>query len=167
MKAFNILLNTRLEAKITDFGLLKAFNNDGDTHVSTARVVGTHGYLDPEYHAMLQLTNKSDVFILGVVLLEIVTRQPAILNDLEPTSIIQWTRQRLARGNIEGVVDTRMHDDHDVNGVWKVADTALKCTVQAAEQRPSMTEVVALLHECLELEAARNPHECMVLHGGE
>ncbi|KAM3411906.1 hypothetical protein ACQJBY_003527 [Aegilops geniculata] len=156
VKTSNILLNTRLEAKIADFGLLKAFNNDGDTHVSTARLVGTHGYLDPEYHATLHLTNKSDVFSFGVVLLEIVTGQPPILNGPEPTSIIQWTRQRLARGNIEGVVDTRMHGDHDVNGVWKVADTALKCTAQAAEQRPSMTEVVALLHECLELEAARN-----------
>uniref|UniRef100_A0A8R7R7N4 Protein kinase domain-containing protein n=1 Tax=Triticum urartu TaxID=4572 RepID=A0A8R7R7N4_TRIUA len=112
--------------------------------------------MDPEYYATLQLTNKSDVFSFGVVLLEIVTGQPAILNDPEPTSIIQWTRQRLARGNIEGVVDTSMHGEHDVNGIWKVGDTALKCTAQAAEQRPTMTDVVALLHECLELEAERN-----------
>ncbi|KAF6991205.1 hypothetical protein CFC21_008316 [Triticum aestivum] len=156
VKTSNILLNAKLEAKIADFGLLKAFNNDCDTHVSTARVIGTPGYLDPEYNATFQLTNKSDVFSFGVVLLEIVTGKPPLLNNPESMSIIHWTRQRLARGNIEDVVDTRMHDDHDVNGVWKVADTALKCTAQAAEQRPSMTEVVALLHECLELEAAHN-----------
>ncbi|VAH22188.1 unnamed protein product [Triticum turgidum subsp. durum] len=48
VKTSNILLNTNLEAKIADFGLLKAFNNDSDTHVSTARVVGTPVYVDPE-----------------------------------------------------------------------------------------------------------------------
>ncbi|KAI5019605.1 hypothetical protein ZWY2020_044493 [Hordeum vulgare] len=101
VKTSNILLNAKLQAKIADFGLLKAFNNNCDTHVSTARVVGTPGYLDPVYYTTFQLTNKSDVFSFGVVLLEIVTGQPPLLNDPEPTSIIQWTRQRLARGNIE------------------------------------------------------------------
>jgi hypothetical protein len=53
------------------------------------------------------------------------------------------------------MVDARMCGDHDVNSVWKVIDTALKCTSQIPEERPTMTEVVALLKECLELEAAR------------
>ena len=48
VKTSNILLNANLEAKIADFGLLKAFNCDDDTHVSTARLVGTHGYIAPE-----------------------------------------------------------------------------------------------------------------------
>jgi serine/threonine protein kinase len=48
VKTSNILLNAKLEAKIADFGLLKPFNSDRDTHVSTARVVGTPGYLAPE-----------------------------------------------------------------------------------------------------------------------
>ncbi|VAH98088.1 unnamed protein product [Triticum turgidum subsp. durum] len=155
VKTSNILLNANLEAKIADFGLLKAFNRGNDTHVSTARVVGTYGYLAPEYLATFQLTNKSDVFSFGVVLLEIVTGQPHILNGPEPTSIVQWVRQRLAHGNIEAVVDSRMRGDHDINSVWKVADTALKCTTQAPEQRPTMTDLVAQLQECLELEVAR------------
>jgi serine/threonine protein kinase len=49
VKTSNILLNANLEAKVADFGLLKPFKRDGDTHVSTARIVGTHGYLAPEY----------------------------------------------------------------------------------------------------------------------
>jgi serine/threonine protein kinase len=48
VKTSNILLNANLEAKIADFGLLKAFNSNSDTHMSTARVVGTRGYLAPE-----------------------------------------------------------------------------------------------------------------------
>ncbi|XP_062180192.1 putative leucine-rich repeat receptor-like protein kinase At2g19210 [Phragmites australis] len=154
VKATNILLNAKLEAKIADFGLTKAINRDNSTQVYTNSLVGTIGYVDPEYHATMQPTIKSDVYSFGVVLLELVTGRPAILHDPEPTSIIQWVRQRLARGNIEGVVDPRMRGDHDVNGVWKAADIALKCTAQASAQRPTMTDVVAQLQECLELEEA-------------
>lgn len=152
VKTSNILLNANLEAKVADFGLLKAFSQDGDTHVSTARLVGTHGYLAPEYAAALQLTVKSDVYSFGIVLLEVITGQTPILQCPDPTNIIQWARQRLARGNIEDVVDVRMQGEYDVNGVWKAADVALKCTVQAPTQRPTMTDVVMQLQECLELE---------------
>ncbi|KAL6851619.1 hypothetical protein ACP4OV_020183 [Aristida adscensionis] len=155
VKASNILLNSRLEAKIADFGLSKPFSRDNDTHVSTNTLVGTPGYVDPEYQATMQPTAKSDVYSFGVVLLELATGRPAVLRDPEPTSVIHWARQRLARGNIEGVVDPRMRGDHDVNGVWKAADIALKCTAQASAQRPTMTDVVAQLQECLELEDGR------------
>jgi serine/threonine protein kinase len=105
-----------------------------------------------------QLTEKSDVYSFGVVLLQIVTGQSAIIQGSGSNSgsinIIQWVRQRLARGNIESVVDTRMQGEYDINSVWKAADVALKCTAQSAIQRPTMTEVVIQLKECLELEAA-------------
>jgi serine/threonine protein kinase len=110
------------------------------------------------YQTTIQPTTKSDVYSFGVVLLELVTGRSAILRDPEPISIIQWTRQRLARGNIEGVVDPRMHGDHDVNSVWKVADIALKCTTMASTQRPTMADVVIQLQECLELEEFRIGH---------
>jgi serine/threonine protein kinase len=103
----------------------------------------------------MQPTTKSDVYSFGVVMLELVTGRRAILSDPEPTSIIQWVRRRLARGNVEDVVDARMHGEYDVNSVWKAADIALKCTMQASAQRPTMTVVVAQLQECLELEERR------------
>ncbi|KAF8727327.1 hypothetical protein HU200_018929 [Digitaria exilis] len=152
VKATNILLNTKLVAKIADFGLSKAFNHDYEAHVSTNTLVGTPGYVDPEYQATMHPTTKGDVYSFGVVLLELVTGRQAILSDPEPTSIIHWVRRRLARGNIEDVVDKRMHGEYDVNSVWKVADIALKCTMQVTAQRPTMTDVVAHLQECLELE---------------
>ncbi|TVU20529.1 hypothetical protein EJB05_36742, partial [Eragrostis curvula] len=154
VKATNILLNSKLEAKIADFGLSKAFSRDSD-HISTNVIVGTPGYVDPEYHTTMQPTAKSDVYSFGVVLLELIAARPAILRDPEPTSIIKWARLRLARGNIESIVDPLMHGDYDVNGVWKVADIALKCTAMSSTERPTMTDVVAQLQECLQLEEGR------------
>ena len=96
----------------------------------------------------MQPTTKSDVYRFGVVLLELVTGRQAILFDPEPTSIIQWVRQRLARGNIEDVMDVRMRGDYDINSVWKAADIALKSTMQVSAQRPTMTDVPMWWRSC-------------------
>ncbi|RLM98492.1 hypothetical protein C2845_PM06G00130 [Panicum miliaceum] len=69
-----------------------------------------------------------------------------------PTHIITWVRQRLSRGSIEDVVDARVQGGYDASVAWKAADLALKCTEQAPEQRPTMTDVVTQLQECLVLE---------------
>ncbi|VAH09507.1 unnamed protein product [Triticum turgidum subsp. durum] len=152
VKTSNILLNANLEAKVADFGLMKAFNHDNDTHISTVRVIGTRGYLAPEYATALQLNEKSDVYSFGIVLLEVITGHPAIQQSEEVVHIVQWARLRLTGGNIEEVVDTRMQADYNINGVWKAMDLALKCAEHAPGQRPTMTDVVAQLQHCLELE---------------
>jgi serine/threonine protein kinase len=100
-----------------------------------------------------QLTEKSDVYSFGIVLLEVVTGHSTILQSIEPTHIVQWTRQHLVGGNIEEVVDVRMQGDYNVNGLWKIIDVALKCTAQNPTQRPTMSEVATQLQECLELES--------------
>ncbi|CAN6350417.1 unnamed protein product [Urochloa humidicola] len=157
VKATNILLNEKLEAKIADFGLSKAFGHVSGTQIATNShvVVGTFGYIDPEYYKTQTATTKSDVYSFGIVLLELVTGKPAIVHDPEPINITDWARRRMARGNIEGVVDARMQGNYDVNSIWKVADIAFKCTVQVSSQRPSMTDVVGKLEECLQLEELR------------
>ncbi|KAF8725793.1 hypothetical protein HU200_020352 [Digitaria exilis] len=93
VKATNILLNAKLEAKIADFGLSKAFSYDNEANIST------------------------NTLVVGAAAL-----------------------------------DKRLRGEYDVNNVWKVADIALKCTMQAKAQRPTMTDVVAQLQECLALE---------------
>ncbi|VAH09517.1 unnamed protein product [Triticum turgidum subsp. durum] len=152
VKTSNILLNKNLEAKVADFGLMKAFGKEDDTHISTVRVIGTRGYLAPEYAAALQLNEKSDVYSFGVVLLEVITGQPTILESTEVIHIVQWARVHLSGGNIEEVVDGRMQGDFNVNGMWKAVDLALKCTEHDPTQRPTMTDVAAQLQYCLELE---------------
>ncbi|KAH0855143.1 hypothetical protein HID58_020460 [Brassica napus] len=77
IKTTNILLNEKLQAKLADFGLSRSFPLGTETHVSTV-VAGTPGYLDPEYYRTNWLTEKSDVFSFGVVLLELVTNRPVI-----------------------------------------------------------------------------------------
>ncbi|KAK4595073.1 hypothetical protein RGQ29_018717 [Quercus rubra] len=88
VKTTNILLNENFNAKLADFGLSKIFPTDG-THVSMLSVAGTLGYLDPEYSISYGLTEKSNVYGFGVVLLEIITSRPAIERSYENTHISQ------------------------------------------------------------------------------
>ncbi|KAJ3704097.1 hypothetical protein LUZ61_007802 [Rhynchospora tenuis] len=158
IKPHNILLNERLEAKIADFGVSKAFSSNDDTHVSVKDPVGTYGYIDPEYYVKRKVTEKSDVYSFGVVLLQIITGQPAIIQgtgpESEPVNVSQWVRQRLSRGNIDSVVDARMQGDYDINSVWNAAKVALECTEMSGVHRPTMADVIVRLQECIELEAA-------------
>ncbi|XP_065044603.1 probable LRR receptor-like serine/threonine-protein kinase At1g51880 isoform X2 [Musa acuminata AAA Group] len=150
VKTANILLNERLEAKISDFGLSKAFEDDEHSHVST-KVVGTPGYLDPEYYVKNQLSEKSDVYSFGVVLLELITGQRPILIGSENIHIVEWVYERLAKGNVEDVVDKSLQGEYDVNCAWKIAYVALNCSMQSSTKRPTMTEVVMQLKERLAL----------------
>uniref|UniRef100_A0A7N0TW17 Protein kinase domain-containing protein n=1 Tax=Kalanchoe fedtschenkoi TaxID=63787 RepID=A0A7N0TW17_KALFE len=77
IKSTNILLNDQFQAKLADFGLSRAFPTDeSPTNYVASRVVGTPGYLDPEYYNRQMLSEKSDVYSFGVVLLEIITSEP-------------------------------------------------------------------------------------------
>ncbi|KAJ3695085.1 hypothetical protein LUZ60_000462 [Juncus effusus] len=150
VKTSNILLNSNLEAKIADFGLSRAFNNDV-TSIST-RVVGTPGYLDPKYYNSHQLSEKSDVFSFGVVLLEIVTGQSPIIGSPAGGHISDWVNQRLSKGDIESIVDQRMRGQYDINSVWKVTTLAQKCTARSSVRRPTMNMIEMELRESLDLE---------------
>jgi serine/threonine protein kinase len=90
IKASNILLDLRFEAKVADFGLAK-FTSDTNTHVST-RIMGTFGYLAPEYAASGKLTEKSDVFSFGVMLLELITGRRPVSSRQAPMddNLVDW-----------------------------------------------------------------------------
>lgn len=108
------------------------------------------------YYISGQLSEKSDVYGFGVILLELITAEPPILIGRQNAHIVQRVRERLANGNIEDVIDSKLQGEYDVNSVWKVADIAFRCTAQASHQRPTMTEVVAELKESLALECPRD-----------
>ncbi|ERN15228.1 hypothetical protein AMTR_s00056p00191070 [Amborella trichopoda] len=154
VKTSNILLNERLEAKLADFGLSKAWANDGDTHISTV-VVGTPGYVDPEYYITNKLNEKSDVYSFGIVLLELITGLPAIIVNEQRIHIIQWVTPNLVKGSIASIVDPRMQGQYDTSSMWKVAEIAMACTPHTGIKRPTMSDVVHELKGSLELEVAR------------
>ncbi|XP_034696439.1 putative leucine-rich repeat receptor-like serine/threonine-protein kinase At2g19230 [Vitis riparia] len=149
IKTDNILLNEKLEAKVADFGWSRSMPVEGQTHVST-RIVGTEGYFDPEYQETSRLTEKSDVYSFGIVLLELISGQPAIIKSSESSTIhiVQWVRPLLEMGDIGGIVDPRLNEDFDTNSAWKAVETAIGCVVHSSSERPTMSDVVAKLKEC-------------------
>uniref|UniRef100_A0A0D9V6Y9 non-specific serine/threonine protein kinase n=1 Tax=Leersia perrieri TaxID=77586 RepID=A0A0D9V6Y9_9ORYZ len=153
VKTPNILLDKNLVAKISDFGLSRAFNA-AHTHISTV-AAGTLGYLDPEYHATFQLTVKTDVYSFGIVLLEIVTGQPPVFMDPQTVHLPNWVRQKIAKGSVHDVADTKLLNQYDATHLQTVIDLAMNCLENAAIDRPSMTEVVSVLKVCLPASSER------------
>ncbi|XP_072967964.1 probable LRR receptor-like serine/threonine-protein kinase At1g05700 [Typha angustifolia] len=141
VKTRNILLSSDLKAKLADFGLSKAFRSDADTHISTNGIAGTEEYLDPEYKRTSKLTAKSDVYSFGVVLLELITGLPAT----EKSRV-----QETCKGDVTKVVDPILQGQYDTDSVRKVVDVAMRCTLPAGWERPSMREVVVELNEILD-----------------
>ncbi|KAL0345234.1 UNVERIFIED_CONTAM: Proline-rich receptor-like protein kinase PERK1 [Sesamum radiatum] len=149
IKAANILLDFNFEAKVADFGLAK-FSSDANTHVST-RVMGTFGYLAPEYASSGKLTDKSDVFSFGVMLLELITgRRPVDTNQsFMDDSLVDWARPLLTRaledGNFDTLVDQRLRNDHNHNEMARMVACAAACVRHSARRRPRMSQVVRAL----------------------
>ncbi|KAH9327675.1 hypothetical protein KI387_007853, partial [Taxus chinensis] len=111
VKTSNILLNDRMEAKVADFGLSKTGPLEGATHISTL-VKGTTGYLDPEYYTTHRLTEKSDVFSFGVVLLEIISGRRPLPSTGEEGHISSWILDFLLKGDIESIADPALGKDY-------------------------------------------------------
>ncbi|CAH1429666.1 unnamed protein product [Lactuca virosa] len=155
VKCNNILLNETFQAKLADFGLSKAFPTEGGTHISTA-VAGTPGYLDPEYYTSNRLTEKSDVYSFGIVLLVIITGEPAITKyENDNIHICRWVNLKLAEGDMKNIVDPRLLGDFDINSAWKAVELAMACVSHTPSRRPTMNEVVMELSDCLVIERAR------------
>ncbi|KAI3513754.1 hypothetical protein L1887_11886 [Cichorium endivia] len=149
IKAANILLEYNFEAKVADFGLAK-ITSDVATHVST-RVMGTFGYLAPEYAASGKLTEKSDVFSYGVMLLELITgRRPVdTAQTFMDDSLVDWARPLLTRaledGNFDSIVDPRLPKDYNPNEMARMVSCAAVCVRHSARRRPKMSQVVRAL----------------------
>ncbi|KAM5579257.1 hypothetical protein ABKV19_009175 [Rosa sericea] len=154
VKTTNILLAENFQAKLADFGLSRVFPTDGGTHMSTA-VVGTPGYLDPEYQRTGRLNEKSDVYSFGVALLQIITSRPVISRAAhENTHVSQWVSSMLGIGDVKSIVDPRLCGDFKVNSAWKAVELAMDCISETSTERPNMSEVVTRLKECLAADIA-------------
>nr|XP_043607616.1 proline-rich receptor-like protein kinase PERK4 [Erigeron canadensis] len=157
IKSSNILLDYNFEAKVADFGLAKLASLE-DTHVST-RVMGTFGYLAPEYASSGKLTEKSDVFSFGVMLLELLTgKKPndPIFNNTED-SLVEWAGpllvEALENRNYNELVDPRLEGNYEPNEVARMVSSAAASIRHAAKRRPKMSQIVRALEGDVTLNA--------------
>ncbi|KAI8534007.1 hypothetical protein RHMOL_Rhmol10G0054700 [Rhododendron molle] len=144
VKASNILLDSDLNPKISDFGLAKLYD-DKKTHIST-RVAGTIGYLAPEYAMRGHLTEKADVFGFGVVALEVVSGRPNSDTSLEAEKmyLLDWAWHLHQNNNEVELVDANL-SEFNKEEVKRLIRVALLCTQSSPQMRPSMSRAVAML----------------------
>ncbi|RDY04659.1 putative LRR receptor-like serine/threonine-protein kinase, partial [Mucuna pruriens] len=153
LKSSNILLDMHMKAKVSDFGLSK-LAVDGASHVSSI-VRGTVGYLDPEYYISQQLTDKSDIYSFGVILLELISGQEAISNDsfgANCRNIVQWAKLHIESGDIQGIIDPVLQNKYDLQSMWKIAEKALMCVQPHGHMRPSISEVLKEIQDAIAIE---------------
>ncbi|XP_051142492.1 LRR receptor-like serine/threonine-protein kinase ERL1 isoform X2 [Andrographis paniculata] len=141
VKSSNILLDENFEAHLSDFGIAKCLPT-ANTHASTY-VLGTIGYIDPEYARTSWLTEKSDVYSFGIVLLELLTGKKAVDNDL---NLHQLVLSKADDNTLMETVDpevsvTCVNSSH----IRKMFQLALLCTKRQSTERPSMHEVSRVL----------------------
>lgn len=148
IKTSNILLDSNWEAKVADFGLAK-LSSDNNTHVST-RVMGTFGYLAPEYASSGKLTEKSDVFSFGVMLLELISgKRPMDAFDEDADSLVESARPLLLSaiqdGTYEALVDPRLGNNYNPQEMACMVGCAAVSIRQSARRRPKMSQIVRAL----------------------
>ncbi|KAF8758096.1 hypothetical protein HU200_010761 [Digitaria exilis] len=147
IKSTNILLDESLTAKVSDFGASRYIPID-QTEVTT-EVQGTRGYLDPMYYYTGRLTDKSDVFSFGVLLIELLTKkQPFVYHSEHGDNLVSHFRKLLAIGNLAGIIDAQVMEEED-GEVLEVAAVAAMCTNLRGEDRPTMRGVELTLESVL------------------
>ncbi|KAH0632269.1 hypothetical protein KY285_034994 [Solanum tuberosum] len=147
VKSSNILLDDKLDAKVSDFGLsrLVELSESDNTHINTS-AQGTLGYLDPEYYLNLQLTDRSDVYSFGVVLLELLTSKKAIdfNRDEENVNLVVYMKRIMDGEKLMDVIDPFIKDGAskvELETIKAVGNLASACLDERRQNRPSMKEV--------------------------
>ncbi|KAK4762314.1 hypothetical protein SAY86_008082 [Trapa natans] len=146
IKSSNILLDSNFEARVSDFGLAK-LALDANTHVTT-RVMGTFGYMAPEYASSGKLTEKSDIYSFGVVLLELITgRKPVDASQpLGDESLVAWARPLLSHAldkeDFQGLADPGLENNFVKSEMFRMIEAAAACVRHSAAKRPRMGQVV-------------------------
>ncbi|KAK4744528.1 hypothetical protein SAY87_010840 [Trapa incisa] len=150
IKSTNILLDETLTAKVADFGLSKLVSDSEKGHVST-QVKGTLGYLDPEYYMTQQLTEKSDVYSLGVVMLELITSKIPIEKG---KYIVREIRLAMNKDDeyhgISELMDPSIRKSGNLVGFSKFLELAMQCLEESSSNRPTMNQVVKALETILQ-----------------
>lgn len=150
VKSSNILLDDKLNAKVSDFGLSRlvdlAETANNESHIFTG-AQGTLGYVDPEYYRNFQLTDKSDVYSFGVVLLEMVTSKKAIdfSRQEEDVNLVMYMNKMMDEERliecIDPVLIKKTANKIELQTMQQLGNLASACLNERRQNRPSMKEV--------------------------
>ncbi|XP_050235185.1 protein kinase STUNTED-like [Mercurialis annua] len=146
VKSSNILLSDEFQPQLSDFGLA-IWGPTSSSFTTQADVVGTFGYLAPEYFMYGKVSDKIDVYAFGVVLLELLSGRKPIgyQTPKGQESLVMWAKPIIDSGNVKGILDPNLDENLDEGQMQRMVLAANLCITRAARLRPKMSEVLKLL----------------------
>ncbi|KAL8046795.1 hypothetical protein ABFX02_08G196800 [Erythranthe guttata] len=145
IKSSNILIDSDFNAKVSDFGLAKLLDS-GESHITT-RVMGTFGYVAPEYANSGLLNEKSDIYSFGVLLLESISGRDPVdyARPANEVNLVEWLKMMVGSRRAEEVVDPSLEVGPTTRALKRALLVALRCVDPDSQKRPKMSQVVRML----------------------